>query len=218
MPRSPRRAVAVAPPATTEDRPTRERILAAALHLVQTEGLQALTQGRAAAAAGLRQSHVTYYFPTRKDLIKALAEALHGQLQAMHAPITGDDARPTIEEVREFFAKLPRDSLLSRLMLALVATTDEDPSLRSWLINFEKQVLTRLRTLFLRLDLEPSDEELELFHTTLVGASIMALHAGSTFAARSSRAICLAFDRLVNASTIPKRTKVRSPRHHTAST
>jgi AcrR family transcriptional regulator len=205
-------------PATTEDRPTRERILAAALHLVQTEGLQALTQGRAATAAGLRQSHLTYYFPTRKDLIKALAEALHGQLQAMHAPITGDDARPTIKEVREFFAKLPRDSLLSRLMLALVATTDEDPSLRSWLVNFENQILTRLRALFLRLGLEPSEEELELFHATLVGASIMALHGNPTSAARSSRVICLGFDRLVRASTTHKRTKVRSPRHLTAST
>jgi AcrR family transcriptional regulator len=186
--------------------------------LVQAEGLQALTQGRAAAAAGLRQSHLTYYFPTRKDLIKALAEALHGELQAMHAPITGDDARPTIKEVREFFAELPRDSLLPRLMLALVATTDEDPSLRRWLVNFENQVLTRLRDLFTRLGLAPSEEELELFHATLVGISIISLHSGSAFAARSSRVIRLAFDRLVRASATSKRTKARSPRHLTAST
>ena len=47
--------------------PKREKILAAAAELLLTEGFHALTQHAVAARAGIRQSHLTYYFPTRND-------------------------------------------------------------------------------------------------------------------------------------------------------
>ena len=56
--------------------PVRERLLAAAMELVRAQGLQGFSQARVAAVAGLRQSHLTYYFPSRKDLLKALVETI----------------------------------------------------------------------------------------------------------------------------------------------
>jgi AcrR family transcriptional regulator len=45
----------------------RTRILEAALGLLAEHGVTELTQPKIAAAAGVRQSHLTYYFPTRMD-------------------------------------------------------------------------------------------------------------------------------------------------------
>ena len=51
----------------------RDRILDAALELLAQGGAQELTQPRVARAAGVRQSHLTYYFPTRAHLFQAVA-------------------------------------------------------------------------------------------------------------------------------------------------
>ncbi|QBJ94998.1 TetR/AcrR family transcriptional regulator [Rhodococcus sp. ABRD24] len=49
----------------------RDRILAAALHIVGTEGVPALTNRRIAAAAGVSLGSITYHFPTQSDLLRA---------------------------------------------------------------------------------------------------------------------------------------------------
>lgn len=60
--------------------PLRKRILDAALEIMSTEGLRRLTQPKVAAAAGIRQSHLTYYFPKKVDLIVALlGDHVHGE-------------------------------------------------------------------------------------------------------------------------------------------
>lgn len=60
--------------------PLRKRILDAALEIMSTEGLKRLTQPKVAAAAGIRQSHLTYYFPKKVDLIVALlGDHVHGE-------------------------------------------------------------------------------------------------------------------------------------------
>ena len=62
----------------------RSRILEAALGLLARSGAHELTQPRVARAAGVRQSHLTYYFPTRAELMQAVArhsiEKLVGEL------------------------------------------------------------------------------------------------------------------------------------------
>lgn len=47
---------------------------------MRTDGLKRLTQPKVAAAAGIRQSHLTYYFPKKVDLIVALlGDHVHGE-------------------------------------------------------------------------------------------------------------------------------------------
>lgn len=204
---------AAPPPHAIESLSARERILAAAMHLVQTEGLQALSQGRAAVAAGLRQSHLTYYFPTRKDLIKALAEAIHAQmLQSMNAPFVEGESPEPLKDLREFFAAQPRNPLLGRLMLSLVEAADEDPSVRNWLENFQENARAHLRELFANLGVECSEDDLDLFHAAIVGSCIRALHGSPAAVARSSHLVRLAFDRLIDASPSRRRSKARSAR------
>ena len=56
------------------DASVREKILTAANEILLTVGFSALTQLAAAVQAGMRQSHLTYYFPTRHDLQRGTAQ------------------------------------------------------------------------------------------------------------------------------------------------
>lgn len=92
--------------------PVREWLLAAAVELVGVQGLQGFSQARVIAVTGLRQRHLTYYLPSRKDLLKVLAEA-----------------------VCEFFTLRIGNPLMARLVMARKNAASEDPSLRRWLVG-----------------------------------------------------------------------------------
>ncbi len=78
----------------------RRALLGAAIDVIREGGYPALTQSRVAAAAGMTQGHLTYYFPTRSDLVRAVAEAVvHAQLSAFDArtlPASRDEAVRTV--------------------------------------------------------------------------------------------------------------------------
>lgn len=67
---------------TTQDR--RRAIFAAGLAILREEGLAGFTQPRVAARAGLRQGNLTYYFPTRTDLLVAISR---GKLLMRNSPL-----------------------------------------------------------------------------------------------------------------------------------
>lgn len=91
----------------------RRRILDAAQTIIDTEGLPALTQPKVAKAAGVRQSHLTYYFPRRTDLLSGLLE--HSHESAGHSEPEADLA---VELARLLF-----DPRRARFFLAVVVET-----------------------------------------------------------------------------------------------
>ncbi len=189
--------------APQDGRPVRERLLAAALELVRTQGMAGLRQERVAAAAGLRQSHLTYYFPTRKDLIKAIVQQIRDEVIAtMHAavPAEGGGAE-SLRQVREFFAACASQPLMARLILALMNAADEDPSLRAWLNAFDEDMLQQTHAIFNRLGLEPAEEDVALFFATMVGLSTKSAQFGSEEAYTCAGNLARhAVDRLVQAA------------------
>lgn len=99
----------------------RTRILDAAQAIIDTDGLSRLTQPKVAAAAGVRQSHLTYYFPRRTDLLSALLEHSH------HGAETGGAGE-------DFVAQLVRllfDSRRARFFLAVIVETSDTPEGRA---------------------------------------------------------------------------------------
>jgi AcrR family transcriptional regulator len=114
-----------------DPRPVRERILDAALELLQEGGIQQLTQPRAAARAGVRQSHLTYYFPSRADLLEATAmrfvESLAGAVGTM------GDRRSSrgIELGLAHLEKAIADPGHMRMFLGFLLEADRDPTVRA---------------------------------------------------------------------------------------
>ena len=65
--------------------PVRERILAAVLHIIGTDGIAAVTNRRIAAQAEVSLGSITYHFPSQTDLLR---DALLGFVTAETARLT----------------------------------------------------------------------------------------------------------------------------------
>jgi AcrR family transcriptional regulator len=147
----------------------RSRILEAALGLL-AEGAD-LTQPRVARAAGVRQSHLTYYFPTVTDLMQAVArhsfESLAGELGGKGAG---------------GIAGAIGDRRRVRLMLSLVRAADRDASLKPRMRAFVAEIRKRIGPL---LGLE--GDELAFVHTVVVGAAVLQLARDDAQARREAR-------------------------------
>jgi AcrR family transcriptional regulator len=133
----------------TVEKSARQRILDAALKILTKEGVSALTQTRVAAAAGLRQSHLTYYFPRKTDLLAATLEASHAQ---GHKPKRGSSADvDPVEAVRA----LMFDRNRMRFFLSVVAQAGDQAEIRATLAAHARGVAEQLAPLFGRTADDP---------------------------------------------------------------
>lgn len=178
---------------------TRERILLAALQVLNEEGFGALTQTRVCRVAGLRQSHLTYYFPTRLDLLR---EAAAYGCEAMLGAVTRgiDEGVVTAGNMRATLNLDASDRRWARLFAALVAASDEDPSIKPWLAELNRKARSTLLRDLRRLGLDVSPSEVELLYATYMGAVHLELGESTRSSlARARRVVAAAFDRLAPA-------------------
>ncbi|MEZ4445024.1 MAG: TetR family transcriptional regulator [Polyangiaceae bacterium] len=108
----------------------RETILDAALALLRTKGERAMTQTGVAAAAGIPQGHLTYYFPKKRDLVvgvaERFAEVTSEQARAFFAERAG---QPMREVLTAYVKRLIADRERTRMLLGLVVMSDREPAL-----------------------------------------------------------------------------------------
>jgi AcrR family transcriptional regulator len=131
--------------AVSAEASVRQRILNAALDIVEQEGVEALTQPRVAKAAGVRQSHLTYYFPRKADLFVALLRASHER-----APRAGG-ADPIAEAQALMF-----DRRRMRFFLAIVLGAAEEEELRPVLAAHGRELTARIAEAFGRSADDPA--------------------------------------------------------------
>lgn len=107
-----------------------DRILDAALEILAESGLRNLTQVQVANRAKVRQSHLTYYFPTRDDLLGAVTErAVNGIVSGFHRVATDGTKRGQ----KQLFAGLARsvlDLAHMRMFVAMIVEADADRTVR----------------------------------------------------------------------------------------
>lgn len=159
----------------------RGRILEAALGLLAESGAHALTQPKVARAAGVRQSHLTYYFPTRGELLQAVArhsiEKLAGQLAHRHASLADGIAAGAADKRR------------SRVMLGLVTAADRDPAIKRRMRRFIAELRQRMTPLLAGAGLDPSGEDIAFFHSVIVGCAVLQLARDNAEARREARQV-----------------------------
>jgi len=167
------------------------------LRVVQDQGIPALTQMHVATAAGLRQSHLTYYFRTRSDLLKAVVE--HAS-RTIFGIVDGRPEAPvrSMSEFRERLKKDIADIRMPRLMTAMTVASDEDPSLKAWMAGFEQALLRLMEDTLKRLGVSVSTLDVALFHATMIGISLSNANVATERSARQARALVgAAMDRLL---------------------
>ena len=176
----------------------RERIIDAAVQLLHERGINALTQANVSAQAGVRQSHLTYYFPTRTALLQqAVISGVVSVLKAME----GEPGRPTKspEQLLQILEEQLLDRRIPRMMAALVVASEEDPSLKPWLEQFHADMRGHMKQVLNELKLIPSQRAIEIFQATVVGALQLDLAVSNAASRERTRAIMrAAFKELVS--------------------
>ena len=160
-----------------------KRLLQSALTVLRRDGFAAFTQSAVAAQADVRQSHLTYYFPTRPELLKGVMNELKASAVAA-VPTAG--GKLNAAALSALLCADLQDSFAPRLMLALTAACDEDESLRPWLAAFESDNKKQFQHA-LGLPIESFD--LDVFHATVAGAKLINLQQGTAQSAKKAARI-----------------------------
>lgn len=105
----------------------RDRILDAALRVLEKHGSRGFRQARIAEEAGLRQSHLTYYFPTRAALAEAVvARLVESQRAAMQHVLAEASDEPLLNRLLRAMKTAVTDTRRTRLLLALLLEVEEE--------------------------------------------------------------------------------------------
>ncbi len=185
---------------------TRDRILHAAVSLLYEDGFASLTQQRVCERAGVRQSHLTYYFPTRNDLLRETAVFGCGaMLEAMAESVRAGPM--SLQQIRDELLTVDEaDRKFGRLMVALIAASDEDTRIKPWLASFEAENRERIGALLRAAGVEIAAEDVELLHAAYVGAVILDIGESSGESlVRARNIVQRVFDAVVR-SPKPRRT------------
>ncbi|WP_137936938.1 TetR/AcrR family transcriptional regulator [Chitinivorax sp. B] len=149
----------------------KESLLAAGVMLLREKGFAALTQPQVAAAAGVKQSHLTYYFPTRNDLLLAIAEHTVDTLLAEAA--THLAASPKGQTLTDIIIRVMLEGVPPRVIVGLIAASDTDPAIRQSLTRLINQVRMAVPAILMAAGLRVTPDDVLMFHATLVGLAIM---------------------------------------------
>jgi AcrR family transcriptional regulator len=150
----------------------RALIVDASIALLGEEGLGSFSQPRVADRVGMRQSHITYYFRTRSDLLQAVAvRALNQRAESLRAIETVSDPAERVA----LFARLLAEPAQTRVLVALTQSADRDPGVREAFSSFAHEVAAIGAAFLTGLDIEPSDANLALLQSAATGISVLLL-------------------------------------------
>lgn len=130
-------------PRAREGGGVRERILAAALAILRERGIQELSQVRVARRAQVRQSHLTYYFPRRHDLLEAVsARFIGGVVGGLRraGQAAGGDREALLRGVADAIGELEH----MRMFAGVIVEADGDPELRALLVRRTSELQSAL--------------------------------------------------------------------------
>lgn len=154
----------------------RERLLRAAADILRARGLGGLTQPRVAKAAGVSQSHLTYYFPTRADLLRAvLEEAVKGQEANLGGAMAASE---TLDARIASLAAALANSENARVLVSLVLAADDDPAFRDLYGKLVAAMRGRAAAMLAGAGFDPTPEQVALLHALGTGLAVIGVALG----------------------------------------
>lgn len=175
----------------------RDSIVAAAINVIREDGLAGFTQPRVARRAGLRQSHLTYYFPTREDLLVAVTEQAVADRISVLGSVT--EAGSPSEKVR-CLAQVLTDPEQTRVLLALIQSADRHEAVRAAFDQLRAGVGPGSADLIRAWGAEPTSDAQQLLQAASTGLAVLALaNNGAEFQSRVEQLVST----LLTGLTIP---------------
>ncbi len=149
----------------------KDDILMAGSTLLREKGVSALTQPQVALAANIKQSHLTYYFPTRSALLLAIAEfTLSTLMEDVAARLR---SAPVDKGLAGTLSRVMIEGFPPRVFIGLIVAADNDPDIRKLLRRLVRRVRTAIQHLLEEAGITASEEATLLFHATIVGLAVM---------------------------------------------
>ena len=115
----------------------RDKIIEAAIHLLERAGPKGFGQVRVAREAGIQQGHLTYYFPRKSDLLMGVIEALNERARRRLGRVSEELSEMGARERRQaLFTEaraMMRDRKRTRVLLGLLAEAEDDAELQALL-------------------------------------------------------------------------------------
>lgn len=147
----------------------REKILKAAVRLLGDCGIKKLAQPQIAKKAGVPQGHMTYYFPTRADLLVAVAERSLQSIANAVLKNVANHVPTTAKETLGLIAPVIKDKSRTRMLVGLLVESDQNPKLRASLQN---QMDTSLSLVAAVLNKDKAHSDVILARAALLGLGI----------------------------------------------
>jgi AcrR family transcriptional regulator len=150
----------------------KQDIINAALVVLREHGLSGFTQPRVAAGAGVRQSHLTYYFPTRVDLLAGVARAaIDRQLETVDAMVGASSPQAAAKVIANIAVRHEN----TRVIMALAQAADQESSVRELFRELADGIILRAGKLLENLNITPTDEHCFLLYALSVGLAVIEL-------------------------------------------
>jgi AcrR family transcriptional regulator len=157
----------------------RAEIIEAGLAIIREFGFAGLTQPRVAARVGVRASHLTYYYPTRMDLLTAVARVAVDRQLSIVKRLFG--SLESIDQAAIAIAELVMRHDNARVLMALAQAGDEAPQMRVMFRELADGIATELEAFLTRVgDRPPAVHGARLLHAALVGLAVVTLATGRT--------------------------------------
>jgi AcrR family transcriptional regulator len=154
----------------------RQVIVQAALDEIAEGGLAAFTQTRVAKRAGLRQGHLTYYFPTRDELLFAVTEeAVEQRLEALRAAQADVDPGRRLRGLADVLTS-PRQT---RILIALAQGADQFAEVRASFDALAEGVVPLSAALLRDFGVAVDASTATLLQATSTGLAVIALARGA---------------------------------------
>ena len=174
----------------------------AAVALVREQGLPKLTQPRVAKAAGVSQSHLTYYFPTRADLVHAvLQRAAERQRAGVEATIAAADEG--VEALVRELAKTLKRPENTRVLVSFVLAADTDPAARALFGGLVVGMRATIAEMLEKVGIAPRRETVTMVHALGTGLAILELALGGSAAQPDTAATLTQLFQLIAESDSP---------------
>jgi AcrR family transcriptional regulator len=152
----------------------RQTIIDAGLATLRELGYAGFTQPQVAARAGLRQSHLTYYYPTRSDLLAAVGRAASERI--LIAADSVFNSPP--DKVASALANVVIRYENPRVMTALAQAADQEPQLRELFRELADGIVERVAGFIRTLNPNATETDARLLHALTVGLAVVGMATG----------------------------------------
>ena len=163
----------------------KEDIIEAGLATLREHGFIGFTQPRVAQRAGLRQSHLTYYFPTRLDLLTAVARAAIDRQLGAADKVFGGTSRQAARAMSKTVVRHED----TRVMMALAQAADQEAPLQDLFRELADAIVGQSGQFLKSLNNESTVEDARLLHALLVGLAVVDLATGRPDGAKRTNAV-----------------------------